>query len=334
MVEGLLDLQKDKLKKLETLYMLNRDKMVPLVAILDLTKGPEFQKMRQDLIDTICKEFAPDVRMNDQLDMKIPCSFQSYNTPGLVCFSSTSVSPLGFLLLQHLGVEDMAVEKINVGLLAEPLLSALSSRVSSQQKPVKFANTGVHVIRVESEEKFHESGDIAVHVICNTAQSALDFCLIVEKCQAVTSFVILTLRVGEDIGTDGWAGLAKAAAFFKQKGPSYAFDVDISTTRKAMVQGRRGDVRSIWDSMEGGCKWEVDSSKHDGFRSFQKVEEKFMGERDIVGWVLLERVLDMSEEEWIRQECECTECYLDAIANNEYDDTDDDTNDDTTEDDA
>ena len=39
--------------------------------------------------------------------MKIPCPFQSYNTPGLVCFSSSSVSPLGFLLLEHLEVEGL-----------------------------------------------------------------------------------------------------------------------------------------------------------------------------------------------------------------------------------
>ena len=257
----LLAAHRDKLKKLETLYMLNKDKMVPLVAILDLTKGPEFQRMKQDLVGIICKVFAPDV---DQLDVKIPCSFQSYNTPGLVCFSSTSVSPLGFLLLEHLEVEDLRIEKIDVSPLAEPLLSALSSRVSTQQKHIEIR-------------------DKTVRLICNTTQSALDFCLILEKCQAVMTFVVL--RVEEEIGTVGWAALAKAVEFSKRKGPLIVF-----TTRKAMVQGGRGDLQNIWDSMAGGDgKWLVMSSNDKGFKSY---------ERNVEEWDELEQILDMSEEDW------------------------------------
>ena len=264
---GLLAYHEKKLQELDYFYSSTTTTLLPpLLAVMKLSKGPH-KRMMQQLTKVICEVFAFDVELVDRFDMKIPCPFQSYNTPGLVCFSSTSVSPLGFLLLQHLEVEGLEVERFDVSPLGEPLLSALSRRVAIQQT-VKWSDSGVHVI-------------------CNTSQSALDFCLIVEKCQALNIFVLL--RVGEEIGLDGWSALAKAAEFLKQKSPSQALNGFVFTTRKAMVQGGRGDLRSIWDSMPEGCWWNVSRSGHEKYN------------RKITGWAELEQVLDQSEEDWDKQ---------------------------------
>ena len=175
----------------------------------------------------------------------------------------------------------MRVEKIDVSPLAEPLLSALSSRVTNQQKPIEFR-------------------DNAVRLICNTTQSAIDFCLIVEKCQAVMKFV--TLRVEEDIGTNGWAALAKAVEFSKRQGPPHLFNLIVFTTRKSMVQGGREDLQAIWDSIAGDHgRWIVMRSKVGGFRIYKK---------NIEEWEALERILDMSEEDWDKELCNA-ECLVD-----------------------
>ena len=107
----------------KTLFELNKDKMKPVVALLDLVEDPQTEDRTLKVVDILhllCKNFAPDGP--DKLDVTFICSHKEH-----------AVSPLGFLFLEHLedlvGPTELTVEEIFVGKLEEPLLSPLSYAV-------------------------------------------------------------------------------------------------------------------------------------------------------------------------------------------------------------
>ena len=210
-----------------------------------------------------------------------------------------SVSQEGFRLLEKVestfGTTLLTVEHVDL-FGAYVNLSILGSRLSRQQKKITFS-------------------DIKNLVLC-TEKEVENFLVLVGASSLTT---IGYLEVEPSVGRHSLGLLAQGL----HHGVTLGL---VEAQKKDLESGSREDLRILWNAL----RW------HDGsllvtagahFQLFAKSE----GE---ASWNRLSHIMDMSEEEWIRQECECTECYLDAIANNEYDDTDDDTNDDTTKDDA
>ena len=63
----------------------------------------------------------------------------------------------------------------------------------------------------------------------------------------------VTLPVGVQvcgsIGEEGWANLAKACIHLQLR--------DFTADRPFMIEGKRGDLRTIWDSLDNEGKWTV-----------------------------------------------------------------------------
>ena len=113
----------------------NKDKIMPLLAILGMAKGAS--EMKLTLLEVICERFPPDSKegriLNDDGDLLPETVEVSYSCP------TQPVSPAGFLLLEEVELAsgsppNLKVASASLACLKDPLLSALSKRVSSQQE--------------------------------------------------------------------------------------------------------------------------------------------------------------------------------------------------------
>ena len=192
-------------------FLANREKLEPLVAILDLLEASQSHQMRMDLLDTICQRFPGGA--GDKLDISLDCHHSNH-----------TVSPLGFLLLEEVSVDEVEIVRIKPLQLKDTLLSAVSARVVSQQKIVE--ELSVQVVQL------HTSQDVAsLHTT-------------VKHCQAVDIDIDI-VEVNGEIG-EGWGRLVEVV-----QSPNWAppHGGCLSVTREAMVGGERGDLRSIWDAL-------------------------------------------------------------------------------------
>ena len=92
----------------KTLFELHKDKMKPVVALLNLVEDPEAEVPSLKVVDILhllCENFTPDGPDSDHLDVSFSCSHKEH-----------AVSPLGFLFLEHLedlvGPTELTVEEI------------------------------------------------------------------------------------------------------------------------------------------------------------------------------------------------------------------------------
>ena len=193
-----------------------------------------------------------------------------------------SVSPLGFLLLEEVEgphrLADGDIERILVDPLEEPLMSVLSSRAASQEKEqVDWVKTGT--------------------VRCNNDQDVVAFSTLVANSRKI-GWKWDTLKVGGDVGAEGWAELARAVRTIVRDDDVLLSDgFNVSASRKAMGEGRTEDLRSIWE--DSGLDdeyldpmdiytWSVESQGG-------HIEWTYGAE-----WDRLEEILGMTEEEWCR----------------------------------
>ena len=210
-----------------------------------------------------------------------------------------SVSQEGFRLLEKVestfGTTLLTVEHVFDDLGGVNVLSILGSRLSRQQKRITFSHIK--------------------NLVLSTEKEAENFLVLVGASSLTT---IGYLEVEPSVGRHSLGLLAQGL---------HCVTLGlVDAQRKDLESGSREDLRILWNAL-GWHDGHLLVTAGEHFQLFAKSD----GE---ASWNRLSHIMDLSEEEWIRQECECPGCYLDAIANNEYDDTDDDTNDDTTEDDA
>ena len=191
-----------------------------------------------------------------------------------------SVSPLGFLLLEEVeGSQRLASFQMDP--LEEPLMSILSSRAVSQEEQVNFLEIGT--------------------IRCNNNLDVVAFSTLVANSQRMAWNI---LEVGEDVEAEGWAELARVVQTLVRDDDKWLgtgegiIEFNVSASRKAMLEGRREDLRSIWeatvdetaDNPMEGCSWCV-KSDGSGF-----AEWTYDGE-----WERLEEIMGMTEEEWWTQ---------------------------------
>ena len=168
--------------QIQILFAMKEDKMKPLLAILDMFKGaPE---MKLTLLEVICERFPPyldEEIMTDNGDLlpeTVEVSFSCPNKP---------VSPLGFLLLEEVELAsgfppNLKVANASLAVLKEPLLTALSRRVSGEQE--QSSNVQISLrgsVVCGTTEEVHAFANIAQCCkFTSTAQCAL--CTVIYPC--------------------------------------------------------------------------------------------------------------------------------------------------------
>ena len=172
---------------------------------------------------------------------------------------------MGFLLLEEaesaFGTSIQSIEKIAVGILDEPHLFALSSRMMRQENPVASIEMG----------KVRLGGGL---------QSAQAFSILLQADWVRVGMLV----VSEAIGEEGWRILAKAIR------PGILRDM--SVTRDGLAQGKRDDIKDLFDAV---YRFRIFKTLEDlqalNWRTslvFDQVDDN---------WSEFERVLDMSLSE-------------------------------------
>ena len=233
------------------------EKRVQILILIDILKrmdNANSHKLHQ-VLNVICEKSPPDVQLFEA-SIQIMCP----------CHGSKPVSPLGFLLLEEveaaLGSALQEVEMIHCPpyfFLEEPLLSALASRVSRQQKKVARMQSWV----VPGRAELVRFGGVKVSSL-DSAKALLTLVM-----QSAVAEIGRCLVVSGNIQAEGWAALAK---------------VEPSRVRVAskdlMKEARKEDLRTVWESLQS---W-LDV----GDLSFYKDDGPY-GEES---WRALEQILD------------------------------------------
>ena len=227
-----------------------------LVAILKFLKLEESGSFLLPLLHHIC-EGSPALARARCVTLNCP----GHEEPRTVSFHS-------FLLLEEVessfGTSIQSIEKVLVVYpltLDEPHLSALSSRIMRQENPVASIIIGVGRL----------GGGL---------QSAQAFSILLQANQVH----VRRLVVSEAIEEEGWRILARII-------PGTLGDIFV--TREGLAQGKREDIKHIWDA---GCWFRIfktlEDLQADIWEASLAVRKKDNNGR------LLEQVMDMSEQEF------------------------------------
>lgn len=242
------------------MYKEKKIKVGHLVDILRMMDDSTFPML--DLLEVICEKSPPDMGVPDDSGE----AFDNYIIRlGCPQHPSHTVSPLGFLLLEEVeggfssamqGVELVDMPRV----FCPELVPALGSRVARQQgKMVEMRLADVH---------------------CSNSKSAEAMSTLLQNSDPGK------LNIGElsldNIGADGWALLAKAISTV----PGCV--LQIATARRHMKEGRREDLRTVWELIKGG--WMIL-----GVGTFFKND----GEE---GWKALQQALDAMSDSYFERE--------------------------------
>ena len=252
----------DSLEHLEDNLEIKKSTIECLTEILKMFKDPVSLEM--DLLLLICKRFPP---------------FNFCGKPQIVDvshhlppdqFSTGSVSPVGFALLESvessLGSTVQKIERIQVFVLVEPWLTAVSERAARQGSKIGKLNCG--------------------SVRCSTQEDAEAFFTLVNHCQ---SWSVRFLVVRGEVGPIGWEALRKAVCSPGAAEPLQTVDAPL----RVMIQARREDLRAIWETLSS--HWTISFTDGD----FEEVLVKEgPGEEDNnkTGWGRLEGLMDREKE--------------------------------------
>ena len=240
--------------------MLVVDDVKDLVAILKFLKPEEPGSFLLPLLHHICKSFPA---------AGLHASAVTLSCPGHA--EPRTVSFPGFLLLEEaessFETSIQSIEKIDAWFVPveEPQLSALSSRMMRQEKPV----ASVEIDEIRLGEGLH---------------SAQAFSSLLQADQVD----VRTLVVSEAIGEEGWRILARIPDRETRIG-------SILVTRDGLAQGKKEDIKHLFDA---GCEFQLCKTLEDlnahrvclYFGNYNK-DWTYKGS-------MFERMLDMSETEF------------------------------------
>ena len=232
----------------------DREVVINLVELLKLVDGPGAHLL--DLLDAMCMKKFPDGAWLIG-SVKVFCPLHQ---------GSHLIPLLQFQLLEEVmgafGATDMFLEEINTNLfsLSEPALSIIGSTLSRQQEKVKSLNVR--------------------KVFINSEKSAESFGTVIKGSRVIETFE--KLSVTGSIGQDGWGKLASASF--------PGFVNNIVTLKDALDEGKKEDLKAIWDSLQGNWVVRLDRDHVDQFEGIRKQD----GE---AGWNRLEQIVDMRKEQ-------------------------------------
>ena len=198
----------------------------PIIGVLQLIDSPQLHLL--DLLEIICQRFPPRDWGEMARDVKVSCPSHKFH----------NVSALGFVLLEliegALGSLEQKILSVFVCCISGPLSSALKSRMIRQEG-----------VRVKVN---------AFSLVCKTQDEAE---VLVTMVQRARRLKINRLAIMGPIGEVGWAALPKALRLlppFLLGGGAInprGFQA-LVVERKFMLDGRREDVRAVWDALPAG----------------------------------------------------------------------------------
>ena len=236
----------------------------PIIGLLQLIGSPQFHLLQ--LLETICERFPSNTGDPfygpDYVKVTCPNHEDHY------------VSAVGFVLLEQIeaanGSSEQKVDLVYISHMKDSLISALKSRVMRQERAIS---------KVDS------------HAFCCKTQNDAEALL--SLVQHTERFGFRRLAILGPIGEGGWAALVEALRLLPPlvlEGPSREDPrgfVALVCSRNLMVEGRREDVRAVWDALPVGSHvWmKTAGGVHGGI--FDKVSED--------DWTRLEQYLDNEE---------------------------------------
>ena len=252
----------------------------PVIGILQLIGSPHFHLLA--LLGIICERFPP-----PSIALAENQFGPEYLKVTQAGYEVQYLSALGFVLLEAVeaahGSSEQAVGPVFVFNLREPLRSALKSRMTRQEG--KIDQVDADFVVIESQDQAEALRTLV---------------------QLTEEFVFRGLAIGGAIGEGGWAAVAEAVRVLPllllDQGPLGArgFQALVLHSKNLMLDGRREDVRAIWDAMPEETFFsfwnpEMASAKAFG-KGFGNVSEE--------EWARLELYLDNEEEEEEEEEDE------------------------------
>jgi len=239
-----------------------------LANILKKMKNPADPML--GLLHVICERHPPiahtvnEVCKPELLQLSCPCNKRSH-----------SVSELGFVLLETvestMGSATQKVEKVRLVVMEGLGLSGLGFRVTRQQRAV---------------EKVDADGFLC----CGTCDVD-SFHSLVQNSSSRSSIRMgrSGAQVRGNIGAEGWTKMAKACTHLGLR--------RFLASRGCIVEGERGDVRTVWDALANDGLWRVEKVLIDGnlfdIRTWWGTEEE--KERK---WKGLQEILDKPADQW------------------------------------
>ena len=239
----------------------------PLMNLLTMMEEPEHQIDK--LLDLICTRFPIDnsryyslIDAEDKLVLK-PEAVEVVFTRDL---KSHMVSALGFLVLEEveatLGSSQQTVQWLGLKGLEDILISSLATRILRQPG---------QVVKIE-----------LLDIECGMLQEAENLLVVLKSCEVLSSRLLgIAESNSRAMCAETWAVLAKALDLHPGK-------FAISSTRSALLKGKREDLKVIWGAVRS-----VEMTYSEAF--FSQGEVKVEKEE---GWERLEELLDMSEDQW------------------------------------
>ena len=211
--------------------------MVERVVFTILAKMEKPEPLLVELLDVICAEHKTDAIT---IQLTCPCPASPH-----------SVSSVGFILLEDcegaLGSAEQHVKRISWddsldNFMTDPLLFALSSRVSRQNSSVGTLDMNTFDVRSKNHAE-------ALYTLLENSN---------------TVYKLPIMNVCGEIETEGWELLAKAVNLHRGM-----FVCHFSGLAEVMRKARKEDLRSIWDAVakgpwRTGGSWTVQEENADG----------------------------------------------------------------------
>ena len=248
------------------------DDVKDLVAILKFLNLEEPSGFLQPLLNQICETFpVPTVGGRGVILNRPGRPDHGHGHAGQLL-----VSFEGFRLLEEaessFGTSIQSIARIRASTLGgvhskleEPHLSALSSRIMRQENPV----ASIRITEV---------------ILGGGLQSAQAFSILADQADLVA---VIRLVVSEAIGEEGWRILARIGDHKPRIMDS------IIVTRDGLAQGKREDIKHLFDA---GCRFLIFKTLEDLQARNWQASLVFVEVDN--NWSLMERVLDMSEQEF------------------------------------
>ena len=261
----------------------NKKKMAPLFDLLRMAEDPS--EMKVTLFEVISQRFPHKTEANEDRYVYLDIDYTPYVK---VCSSADkdfSVCLMGFLLLEEVesrcrSLPNLVIDSFSFLELDQQMLTALSKRASRQKTKIKNAQVW-------------GKGIYGGTIWCENMTQAKALLTIVKNSEEVDFEV--TMYIG-DIKKQGWADLGKVADLH---GKIDWRTFTLVSKRDHMLEADRADLKKIWDAMWGdafhGNTWTV--TRGDRF-DYWGNDEEFAKCGHNKEWRRLERVLDMTKEEW------------------------------------